>query len=146
MPTDGASRPAKLEGAAELRERALVMLAAIERAEPRPLWDQLREVVTGATRVGDLRTVLRELRAMVGALSSDARRELARELRVRFGPDPEEARDLKVVERVRARGRIRSEPEYRAVESYADSIAGDAERQEEFLALGALLDEFSASP
>jgi hypothetical protein len=78
MPTDGASRPAKLEGAAELRERALVMLAAIERAEPRPLWDQLREVVTGATRVGDLRTVLRELRAMVGALSSDARRELAR--------------------------------------------------------------------
>jgi hypothetical protein len=134
------------EETAALRERALFMLAAFERDEPGPTWAQLREIVEGARRLSDLRTLLREFRAMTGAMSPAGRRELDRGLRERFGADPEWQRDLAVVAKVRARGRIRSEREYRSVQAYQDSIAGDLERQEEFLALGALLDEFSAAP
>ena len=130
----------------ELRERALAMLAAFEREEPGPMWARLRGVLERTTQVSPLRTLLRELRAMTGAMSSEGRRALRQELRERFGPDRDEKRDLATVAKVRARGRIRSEPEYRAVEAYGDSIAGDPARQDEYLALGALLDEFSAAP
>ncbi|HEY7236306.1 MAG TPA: hypothetical protein VH539_19250 [Gemmatimonadaceae bacterium] len=121
------------------------MLAAFEREEPSPTWARFRELVETSTRVSDLRTLLRECRGMLGAMSSPGRRALELDLRNRFGPDQEWERDLAVVAKVRARGRIRSEREYRSVQAYQDSIAGDAGRQDEFLALGGLLDDFSAA-
>jgi hypothetical protein len=133
------------EEAAALRERVLLMLAAFEREESSPTWPQLRKVVEASTRLSDLRTVLRECRGMMGAMSPAARRTLERDLRNRFGADSEWQRDVAIVAKVRARGRIRSEREYRTVQAYQDSIAGDLEHQDEFLTLGALLDEFSAA-
>ena len=130
----------------QLRERALVMLAAFERQDPGPTWDQFRQLVQNSRRLTDLRTVLRELRGTMGAMSPVSRADLARELEQRFGPDAESVGDVGIVERVRRRGRIRSESEYRSVQSYADSIAGDASRDIEFLSLGALLDEYMAAP
>ncbi len=67
-------------------------------------------------------------------------------MRAKFGPDPDWERELTILKKVRARGRISTEREYQAVQAYQDSIAGDFARQDEFLALGAVLDEFSASP
>jgi hypothetical protein len=142
----GSSAKARAEQVAELRERARLMLAAFEREEPSPRWAPFREAVERASRLGDLRTLVRECRAMTGAMSPAGRRELDQALRERFGADPEWDRDLTIVAKVRGRGQIRSEAEYRPVQAYQDSIAGDLERHNEFLALGALLDEFSAAP
>lgn len=55
-------------------------------------------------------------------------------------------RDQALIAKVRARGTIRSEREYRAVQAYQDAIAGEPEREDEFLALGTLLNRFSAEP
>ena len=143
---NGSSRRPNSEEAAALRERALVMLAAFEREEAGPSWTQFREILEGATRLSALRTIVRECRGMMGAMSPSGRRTLERELHDRFGPDPEWERNHAIVAKVRARGRIQSEREYRAVQAYQDAIAGDLERQDEFLALGAVLDDFSAAP
>ena len=140
---NAAARAAEKE---RLRERLLVMLAAFEGGEPAPLWGQFRELVARTTRLSDLKTILRELRGAIGAMTPAARLELERELAHRFGPDPEMERDAAIVAKVRARGRIQSEREYRAVQTYQDLIGADPERQAEFLVLGALLDEFSAAP
>lgn len=123
------------------------MLAAFEREEPGPTWAHFfRAVLECTNRLGDLRVLLRELRAMTGAMSPEGRRGRQRALRQRFGPDRDEGRELVTVEKVRARGRIRSEREYRSVEAYADSIAGERARHDEYLALGALLNAFTAAP
>jgi len=120
------------------------MLAAFEREEQSGTWAKFRELLQRSTRVSDLRMLLRELRAMTGAMSTTGRQALLAELEQRFGPDSDYEADLAVVSRVRNRGRIKSEREYRAVQSFADSIAGDPQRDGEFLALGALLDRFMA--
>ena len=129
-----------------LRERALLMLAAFEREEPSATWSQFRGLVEKATRASDLRSLLREFRAITGAMSESRRRALERALRDRFGPDDDWERHLAVVARMRVRGRIRSEREYRSVQAYQDSIANTVALQDDFLALGALLDDFTAAP
>jgi hypothetical protein len=141
----GSSR-ANSEEPAKLRERALLMLAAVEREEPSVGWAKFRELIEGSTRLSDLRTILRDCRGMMAAMSPEGCRALERELRDRFDTDPEWERDLAMVAKVRARGRIQSEREYRSMQAYQDSIAADLERQDEFLAIGALLDSFSAAP
>ena len=93
-----------------------------------------------------MRAMLRELRGMQAALPLSPQRALTHELRTRFGPDPQAAADRIVVERARARGRIRSEREYRIVCAYADAIAGDPAAAPEHSALGALLDGYMAAP
>jgi hypothetical protein len=138
-------RGASGEEAATLRERALLMLAAFEREEPSPTWAKFREFVEASTRLGELRMMLRECRGMMAAMSPDGRRVLERVLRERFGADPEWERELATVTKVRARGRIQSEREYRSVQAYQDAIAAELDLQEEFLALGALLDDFSTA-
>ncbi len=122
-----------------------MMLDAFEREEPGSTWGKFRMLVNDAQRVSDLRALLRECRGMMGAMSPAGRRALDQDLRERFGTDAQWERDLAVVQKVRARRRIRSEHEYRSVQAYQDSIAGDANRHDEFLALGALLDTFSAA-
>jgi len=139
------SRTANVEEAAALRERTLLMLVAFEREEPGPTWAKFRELVETSSRLSDLRTMLRECRGMMAAMSPAGRCALESVLRDRFGADPEWDRDLAIVAKVRARGRIRSEREFRSVQAYQDAIAAELERQDEFLALGALLDDFSAS-
>ncbi len=139
------SRTANGEETAALRERALLMLAAFEREEPGPTWARFRELVEQSSRLSVLRTMLRECRGMMAAMSPDGRRTLERVLRDRFGADPEWDRELATVAKVRARGRIQSEREYRSVQAYQDAIAAELDRQDEFLALGALLDDFSAA-
>ena len=129
---------------AELRGRALFMLDVFDAAEPSPTWAAFRDVVERG-RLSDLRSILRDLRGAASGLTSDARAQLDRALLDRFGPDEHWHRDRELVAQVRARGRIRSEREYRAVQGYADAIGGDPANQAEFLALGALLDEFSAA-
>ncbi len=125
-----------------LRERALTMLAAFDREETGPAWSQFRELVQKSTRIGELRTILRELRDITGTMSRSGRKELDRALAARFGDDIEGQRELEIV----TRGRTRAEREYRSVQAYIDSKAGDQIRDEEFLAFGALLDAYSAAP
>src|SRR5215467_14046066 len=105
----------------ELRARGLVMLAAFQHEEPSDTWAKCRDVLQQSTRLSDLRTLARELRAATGAMSPRGRQSLLRELSERFGPDPEYEADLAVVKRVRRRGRVNSEREYRSVQAYADS-------------------------
>jgi hypothetical protein len=50
----------------------------------------------------------------MAALSESNRAALRRELNTRFGPDADHMRDQRIAARARARGTIRSEPEYRA--------------------------------
>lgn len=135
---------------AALHGRCTLMLDAFVRAEPdasgfAALRATVEQVAAGRSLSG-MRAVLRELRSMQAGLPLDTRRELARDLAARFGADPAAERDAAVVARVRAQGRIRSEREYRAVCAYADAIAGDPAAQDEFLALGALLDGYMAAP
>jgi hypothetical protein len=129
----------------ELRERVLVMVAAFEREESSQTWAKLRELAERSTRLTDLRGLVRECRGIMGALTPAGRRALDIELRERFGADPQWERTLGIVAKVRARGRIRSESEYRSVQAYQDSISSNADSQEEFLVLGGLLDSFSAA-
>jgi hypothetical protein len=103
-------------------------------------------VVEGAKRLGDLRSINRDLRGAMAGLSRSGRAQLERDLLERLGPDLDYERDRQVVAKVRARGRIRSEREYRVVQGYADSIAGKPGTEDEFLALGALLDEYMTAP
>ena len=107
---------------------------------------QLRHVLEGTSSIRDLRALLRDFRGMRAGLSAGGRRALDQVLEQRFGPDTDEARAAAVVEGVRKRGRIRSEREYRIVQAYADSIGADPAAQAEFVALGALLDAYSAAP
>ena len=128
----------------DLRARGMVMLTAFEREEPSESWRNLRDRLSESTRLRDLRVILQELRAMTGAMSAPGRRALFDELHQRFGSDPQYEADVTIVARVRRRGRITSEREYRSVQSYADSISGNPECGEEFLILGGLLDSFMA--
>ncbi len=82
---NGSSRETRPQDASELRERALLMIAAFEREEPSPTWPRFREIVECATRPSDLRDIVRECRGMAAAMSPAGRRELERELRERFG-------------------------------------------------------------
>lgn len=136
----------RAEEVAELRARALLAIATIDREEPSEIWAQVRAIVEHATRLTDLRTLYREIRGFVGAISPSARQQLERELQERFGPDVGQIRDTKVVARVRKAGRIRSEREYRIVQAYLDSMPVESRDAAETLALGALLDGFMAAP
>jgi hypothetical protein len=83
---------------------------------------------------------------MQAGLSAAGRAELDRTLRKRFGPDTQHGKDAAVVARVRRRGRILSEREYRIVQAHADAVFTDRSSEAEYLALGALLDAFMAAP
>ena len=131
---------------AELRQRALLILATFDREEPSPDWAELRRVVERTTTLSGLRSIVRDLRSAMGAMPAVSRIALEKDLARQFGPDAGAAKDAAVVDRVRLRGRIGSEREYRSVQAYADAIAGDQSRQDEFLALGALLDDYMAAP
>jgi hypothetical protein len=138
--------PAAAEELIALRGRALLILAAFEREEPSPTWARYRALVEEATRLTHLRGIIEDLRAMMAGLPRESGAALRRELRARFGPDREEERDRKSVAKIRARGRIRSEREYRIVQAFADGIPADPDDQNEYLALGAMLDEYMAAP
>jgi hypothetical protein len=135
---------------AALHGRCTLMLDAFARAEPDAGgFAELRATVdrVAASRsLSGMRAVLRELLAMQAGLPLDTQRELGRNLAARLGPNVVAERDAAKVARVRARGCIRSEREYRVVCAYADAIAGDPHAQAEFLALGALLDGYMAAP
>jgi hypothetical protein len=129
-----------------LRERAYLILDAFEQAEPSPTWARFREATQRATRVGDLRTIHRELRGAMAGLEPSALDQLRSHLIEQFGPDLDYDGSGALAERALGRGRISSEREYRAVQAYADSIAADVRRRDDFDALGALLDEYASRP
>jgi hypothetical protein len=131
---------------AALRGRAELILATFEREEPSPTWARYRELIAQATRLTHLRGINQDLRAMMVGLPRASGEALKLELRARFGPDREEERDRLTVAKIRARGRIQSEREYRIVQQYADSIPANPDDQEEFLTLGAMLDAYMAAP
>jgi hypothetical protein len=127
---------------AELRGRSLLILSAIEREEPGPQWASLRLVVENSVRLTDLRTIHRDVRALLAAMSPSARELLERDLAKQFGPDADLEHDKQVVARVRSAGRIQSEREFRIVQAYLDSLPpNDSERD----TLGAFLDDFMAA-
>jgi hypothetical protein len=128
---------------AELRGRTLLILSVIEREEPGPQWASLRQVVENAARVTDLRTIYREVRGFLAAMSPLAREPLERDLAQRFGPDAQQQRDRQVVAKVRSAGRILTEREYRIVQAHLDSLPPNASERH---TLSALLDEFMAAP
>jgi hypothetical protein len=121
-------------------------LTAFQRDDPSFNPQPLIAIVEAADRLSELRAISRELRAMSAAMSPSGRATLRRQLHEQFGSDLEAERDRKVVDRVRRRGRIRSEREYRVVESFADSLDTNLGAESEFLALGALLDAYMAAP
>jgi hypothetical protein len=133
-----------------LQGRCTLMLDAFARAEPDAggfaAFRATVDRVAASRSLSRMRAMLRELRGMQAALPPDTHRELARDLAARFGPDEAAERDADLVARVRARGRIRSEREYRVVCAYADAIVGDTHTQDEFRALGALLNGYMAAP
>jgi len=123
------------------------MVDAFERDQPRSRVGQLRQVIEGARSLSAMRTILRELRAAASTLSPAGRQQLDHELSARFGPGltAAEEREQAIVATVRRRGSIRSEREYRVVQAYADGLSADPDANAEFLALGALLDEYSGA-
>jgi hypothetical protein len=123
-----------------------MILDALMRAERGPIWAGVREVIDGARSVSALRTINRDLWGFVAGLADVDKLELTRTLRERYGADSELQRARQTAERALERGGIRSVVEYRAVQSYADAIAGDRAFDAQSLALGALLDDFMASP
>ena len=134
---------------ARLRDRTLFIIETCEREEPGPSWPSLRAIVTDLAERGklrDLRTLGRELRGMMAGLMPDARARLDSELRARFGEGADARADAEAVERIRARGAIRSDREYRVVQAYADALGHHPAAREEYLALGALLDAYGAAP
>ena len=127
----------------QLLLRCRLTLDALERAEPSPTWAQFRALAdASAERLTDLRMLVAELKPLSALLPGEVRRELARELAA-HGIDmaSERQRDAAEVAAIRARGRIRSEAEYRRVQAYADTLI-NPEEESEYLDLGALLDEF----
>jgi hypothetical protein len=124
----------------DLRARAALMLDAFNRAEPSTSWNRFREVVATAKSVSTLRAIIQELRGASAGLLPTDRAALRKELLERFGPDEEFERDRQLVQKIKQRGKIQSEREYRILQSFADTIAADDPT--EYLALGALLDEF----
>jgi len=132
--------------AADLRGRALLILAAAESEAPSAFWSQWRLLIESSTKLSDLRLIYRETRSFLGAMSPTTREPLERELRERFGPDAQQIRDGEVVAKVRSVGRIKSEREYRIVQAYLDSLLGNPDDESEFASLGELLDEFMAAP
>ena len=145
---DSSTAKAKREALAELRVRAFLMLDAFERDQPGSGVGQLRQVVEGARSVSAMQSILRELRAAASTLSPTGRQHLDRELGKRLGPElsAEEEREQAVVAAVQRRGSIRSEREYRIVQAHADAISASHAAQAEVVALGRLLDEYSAAP
>ena len=145
---DRSAAEAKRKALAELRGRAVLMLDAFERDQPGSGVGQLREVVESARSLSAMRAILRELQAAASTLSSAGRQQLDQELSSRFGPGrtAEEEREQAIVATVRRRGSIRSEREYPVVQAYADRLSTDSNAEAEFVALGALLDEYSAAP
>ena len=131
---------------AQLLTRIRLTLDAIERAEPpSPTWAEFRALgERSANNLRTLRDLAREVAVLASMLPGPIRAELDTALTA-AGIDlaSERASDLAAIAAVRARGRIRSEAEYRRVQAYADQIGPDEARQEEYLALGALLDEFA---
>ena len=125
-PTRSPGDTASAEEIVELRGRALLILSAIEREEPGAQWASLRSVVENAAGVTDLRTVHREVRTLLAALSLSARERLERDLAQRFGPDVHLERDKQVVAEVRSTGRVRTEREYRIVQAYLDALPPSA--------------------
>ena len=119
------------------------MLDAIEGAEPGALWAELRTVLESvANRVVPLRQLTQELTTMAALLPQPAQRELDQAV-ANAGIDltAERAAEQAAVAKVQARGRIRSEAEYRRVQAYADKLSA-SNAETEFLLLGALLDEY----
>ena len=130
---------------APLLLRCRLTLDALERAEPSPSWPQVRAIVEeSAGRLRDLRTLAQELRATAAGLPATVRAELRRTLD-QHGIDvaADRTREAGSVAAIRARGRIRSEAEYRRVQAYADTLV-QPEDEAEYAALGALLDAFMA--
>jgi hypothetical protein len=133
-----------------LRERSLYTLEVIDRADPGARWSMFREAVEDAvTRASlrDLRALTREISGLVAALAPDAQAELRAGLGARFGVEADADRQAQAVAvaRIRRRGHLRSEREYRVVQRYADRIAGERGAQDELLVLGGLLDAFNAA-
>jgi hypothetical protein len=141
-PKSSSGDTARAREIAEVRGRTLLILSVIEREEPGPQWASLRQVVENAARVTALRTIYREVRGFLAAMSPVAREQLERDLAQRFGPDAGRERERQVLERVRSAGRIRSESEYRIVQAHLDSLPPNASERHP---LGALLDEFMAA-
>ena len=131
----------------QLLTRWRLTLDAVERAEPHGTsWGELRAVgERSANNLRALRDLAREAAVMASMLPPSIRAELNAALAA-AGIDvaSEQVAEAAAVAKIRTRGRIRSEAEYRRVQSYADQIGPDESRQDEFLALGALLDEFAS--
>ena len=128
---------------AALVARCGLMLDAIERAEPGATWAELRTVLESvANRVVPLRQLAQELTNMAALLPRPARTELDQAL-ANAGIDltAERAAEQAAVAKIQARGRIRSEADYRRVQAYADKLSA-SNAEAEFLALAALLDEY----
>ena len=131
---------------AQLLTRIRLTLDAVERAEgASATWTEFRALgERSANNLRVLRMLAQEVAVLASLLPGPIRVALDTALTA-AGIDlaGERAADLAAIAAVRARGRIRTEAEYRRVQAYADALIAP-EQQEEFLALGALLDEFTS--
>jgi hypothetical protein len=104
-------------------------------------------IVSAAHERGDLagmRMIRNDSIESLVAFSAAQRRELDR--RLRAGPgitlDSLEAQHLARIDRIRAKGRIATEPQYYLVKERIEVIWDDPERAEEYQALRAVLQEY----
>jgi hypothetical protein len=141
---------ARAEAIAKLRLRLAVYAETFCPASAQdPISQMFRAEVEKATTVTALKVWLREFRGMAGGLAAfdpNAKRALHQLLLDRCGPDPEVDRDAEAVRAVLARGKIRSEREYVALQAFADTLPrspDDLETESEFYRLGAMLDAYS---
>ena len=130
---------------AQLLTRCRLVIDAMERAEPGKQWSDLRSVLeASANRVAGLRQIARECAVMAALLPAAVRLDLDEALRAAgIDLNAERSAEAAEVAAIRARGRIRSEHEYRKVQAYADGLVTH-DTSDEYLALGALLDEFTS--
>ena len=128
-------------------ELQAVLGLLIERGELRDLGARLQATVADLAAAQDLRgirTVARDLRAMLSALNPTARRELLSEAGRRtgrpitLGAGPDRVKASAIV----ARGRVRNENEYFLLVAILDEIIVDPERAAEHAAISALLQSY----
>lgn len=130
-----------------LRRRCHLILDFIASVEPAGVWSEFKAFVekTAAKRdLRGLRMVVRDLTEAQTGLSPRDRGELSRRLQDELGVDlsQEQTKELKKIQEIVGRGKIRNEREYRMVHDRVEEIYADEQAREEVERLNALLDAY----
>lgn len=129
-----------------LREVFIVFGAYLDEQVPVPghSWRTLVESVHSRGDLAGMRMVRNDLIAMLVAFSAAQRRELDRRLREGAGTtlDALETKHVDRIAKLRAKGRITTEPQYYLVKERIEVIWDDPGRTEEFQTLQGMVEDY----